>query len=177
MFAIMVPVLTLVIAELVWLRPLRTRANDATREATAKGLPSAWQLQLAAVQADVQKVKDEITAVRAQMDASQGKLDHGAALKEVSKLCEEHGLALVSSAQENLTVHQELQAAVPLISERNGGVAPEAWRIDVRGGYTQVKKLLTALSTSKAWIVPLQLGMKMDEEGQTPTTWALTLWL
>lgn len=177
MIAIAAPALAAVFAELLLLQPLRKQADDLTRAAAAQGAPAARVAQLQQTQAGVENLRGEIDALRTRMEASHGRPDHSAALKEISRLCEASGVSLISSAQENQTFAPVLQPAVPLLAGRSGGIGPEAWRIDVQGSYPQVHKLLAALAVSKAWIVPLHMGMKMDEEGHAPTVWSLTLWL
>lgn len=177
MIALGVPVLVLLLAELAVLPSLRKKTTSATQSAAAKGTPAMWQSQLAQAQDEVTKIRDEIDAQRTALEAKGMKVDHGAALKEVSELCTACGLSLVSSVQDGQPVAIGLKPALAVITERNGGHAPEAWCVSVEGTYPQVRKLVSAMAASKAWIVPLNLGMKVDEEGLRPTVWALTLWL
>ncbi len=178
MLALMVPVVAFVGAELAVLRPLRRNVADLNQEMNLRGERSAWQLRLQTAQNEVGSLHSQLEDARADLDKTLPKLDHAAALKEVSRLCSEGGLSLISTAQEaGPALVPALQSVVPLIAAQNGGATPEAWKIDLRGSYGQVRKLVNALATAQAFIVPLQLGMKTDLEAMEPTSWVLTLWL
>lgn len=178
MLALMVPVVAFVAAELVVLRPLRQSVADLNQEMNLRGERSTWQLRLQAAQNELGSLQSQLEHARADLDKTLPRLDHATALKEVSRLCSECGLSLIATAQEaGPMLVPALQSAVPLIAAQNGGTTPEAWKIDLRGSYGQVRKLVNALTKSPAFIVPLQLGMKTDLEAMEPTAWVLTLWL
>ena len=178
MLAIAAPVLALVISELAVLRPLRQRVAESRREMEAKGGRDVWQSQLQKAQAEVSHLQSQLESLNESIGKTSVPLSHATSLKEVSRLCSEGGLSLISSAQtSSADLGASLQAAAPLLTGQNGGIAPEAWRIDVQGSYGQMCSLLEALTSASTLIVPLNLGMKVDEEGFSPTTWTLTLWL
>lgn len=178
MLALMVPVVVLVVGKLAFVRPLRQHVSEQQREVTARGGPETWQARLQAAQSDLAKLQSELEDAQAGLRRALPRLDHSAALKEVSRLCAEGGLSLISTSQDAAaTLVPTLRSAVPLIAAENGGTAPEAWKIDLRGSYAQVSRLLAALASAQAFIVPLHLGMKPDMEGLEPTAWELTLWL
>ena len=178
MLAIAAPVLVLVISELAALRPLRQRVSESRREMDAKGEHPTWEAQLQKAQTEVGRMQSELDSLNQSISKTSVPLNHADALKQVSRLCSEGGLSLISSAQDaGALLTPQLQKAAPLLAAQNGGVTPEAWRIDVQGSYAQMRSLLQAFTSSPSLIVPLSLSMKVDEEGLNPTTWTLTLWL
>lgn len=178
LLALVAPVLVLAAGELAVLRPLRASVADLKREMTAKGSRAMWQAQLQQAHVEAGRVRDELEEVRTALAKSTAPLNHAAALKEVSRFCSEGGLSLLSSVQENSSaLVQGLQSSIALLAEQNGGVQPEAWKIEVRGSYAQVRRLLDACTAADPLIVPLHFGMKADEEGLQAATWTLTLWL
>ena len=178
MLAIAAPVLALVISELAVLRPLRQRVSESRREMDAKGERTTWQTQLQKAQTEVGRIQSELDSLNQSISKTSVPLNHANALKQVSRLCSDGGLTLMSTAQDTgVLLTPQLQKAVPLLAAQHGGVTPEAWRIDVQGSYSQMRSLLEAFASAPTLIVPLSLSMKVDEEGLNPTTWTLTLWL
>jgi|GEM_PF-4250643 len=178
LLVIAVPFLVLVISELAVLRPLRQKVSESRREMDAKGDRAVWQAQLQKAQTETGRLQSQLDTLNQSIGKTSVPLNHAAALKEVSRLCAEGGLSLMSSSQDSgAALTPLLLKAVPLLAAQNGDVTPEAWRIDVQGSYAQMRSLLQAFTSSPSFIVPLSLAMKVDEEGIAPTTWTLTLWL
>lgn len=178
MLALVVPFVVFVIAELVFVKSKRTKVSDLSREMTAKGGSASWQMQLSTAQAQAAGLQADLDELKASFAKANAPLDHAASLKEVSRLCTEGGLALITSAQDAANpLAPSLQAAAPLLATQNHGTAPEMWRIEMQGSYAQMRKLLDALAAAPSLIVPLHLGMKLDEESRAPAVWTLTLWL
>lgn len=179
LLVVAIPVLTLVACELMLLRPMRRAASDLAREMEARGDRSVWQSQLQQAHAQRQKTEAELEQLRAPVkDGAASQIDHPQALKEVSRLCQQHGLVLIASAADSgAALPPALQTAGPLLAKQGDGMAPEAWRIDLQGSYRQMQSLLESLSQARPLIVPLTVAMKVDEDGVMPASWVLTLWL
>lgn len=179
LLVVVVPVLTLVAFELMLLRPLRRNVTELTREMDAKEDRTAWQSQLQQAHLQHQKLEADLEKLRSPaVDGTASRIDHPQALKEVSQLCQQNGLVLISStADTSVALPPSLQSASPILAKQSDGTPPEAWRIDLQGSYQQMQALLESLAKTRPLIVPLTVAMKVDEEGVQATSWVLTLWL
>lgn len=103
--------------------------------------------------------------------------DRTRTLQELSQLFEESGvLMLNSSLQRDRSIEGPLQDLAKGLKDRYGAPDPQLWRFELSGTYTKISALLKRLGSSKRFIVPLNVDMKVEDDSAN-LTWTVTLWI
>lgn len=186
--AVLPALLAVVLFQWFYAGPLQRQTNEslkALEEERARGtqpaalsdalrLNSAAEADLAAEKAKAEALK----AALAKLTIGAGGVNRPATLQSVCKLCERHGLLVVSTRrEEQATLARTLEPIARALREQTPSAPPQLWRLELQGGYADMTALLEALSEATEFVVPISVNMNLGEYENIPAVWVLTLWM
>ena len=144
-----------------------------------QGGPAALREQAVRLEAEATARETAAVERRKSLEASARTFGQNAAMGEISALCEAHCLSLDASTVEigEARLPTPLKNAAKAFAGLPGATAPQIWRLELRGSYSSVTKLLAGLGKARPLVVPLSLSMQSDKNERKPASWVLTLWL
>jgi hypothetical protein len=178
MCAVLPALLTAIICQTAFTHPLQ-RENDALAgQIRAPGSLPMRQAELRQLESDHAQIVEAVAQKRKALSAAGAGFNRTVALQQISKLCEQNHLALVSSAPDASTKLPPpiAEAAKVLVTERDTD-APQIWRLELRGSYGDFLQFLNGLGAVPPLIVPLNLSMQPDPNEDHPISWSLTVWM
>lgn len=89
--------------------------------------------------------------------------DRAGTLQRLTSLCDQRGVTLVRAAPESV--------------EAAGGMTNQVWRLELRGAFADVNRLLGAIVTEQLAAIPVELSMTRAENSACLTAWRLKVWL
>ncbi len=174
--ATLLPVFTLFIGALVFLRPVARQISGLDQRVQNQGFLAARQALVAAAREENSRLEKAIAEKRRTPGGEDGVFDRNWAMQQVSQLCDANGLSLDKSSPDPAAqLSPALKEALPAFAA--GGTPPQVWRLEFSGAYPNVVKLLAGLQKAKPLIVPLNLSMQSGKTERQPASWVLTLWL
>ncbi len=180
--AILPALLTVIICQAAFTHPLARENEALTQQIRTQGPLAMRQAGLRQAESEHTQLAEALAKKRQNLigGAAGGQLgfDRSVALQQVSKLCKDNNLALLSSSPD-ATVKlpapmADMAKTLPATSESS---APRVWRLEMRGSYGDFHKFLHDLAAVPPFIIPLTLGMQPDPNEENPTSWTLTVWL
>jgi hypothetical protein len=182
MCAVLPALLTGIILQAAVTHPLERENENLERQIKAQGPMPARQAmlkQLDAENAQLEKIANEKRkALKEGSPAGKAGFNRTVALQQISRLCEDGGLLLVSSAPDPSTKLPPAMAEAAKVLLRPGDASqPQVWRLEMRASYGEFLKFLNDLAGVPPMVVPLNLGMQPDPNEDNPISWTLTVWL
>ena len=147
-------------------------------EADHVGLRQA-QAEGARLETDLRLLKEQDAASPALPDAPEGDVStrRMATLRDVSRLCESAGLTLLGSTPAEGTQSAQPPAAMLERFGKAGWPDLTAWRLDLRGGYGAMVRLLDSIAASDLRVLPAGIAMEPAPGEARPIEWVLNVWL
>ncbi|MCY2927960.1 MAG: hypothetical protein NTV86_00410 [Planctomycetota bacterium] len=163
-------------------RPQRTVLAEADRrvhalqsDLTTVGQLTAKRSELARAQQQVRLAKRELSKAQARPSSREADGPGEAGLlARTSRILLDHSVAVAASSRLG---DAEAVAAIPAdLRDKARGGAPSLWRLDMAGGFVDVREALEALAQTDLPVVPL--GISMEPSGvATAHHWKLLLWM
>jgi hypothetical protein len=168
--------LTLLVGWLFFLRPAVREAALMRQRVENLGALAARQALVPQAQAEQAGLGQALEAKRAASGEEESVFDRNHAMQLISRLCAAHGLRLDHTGPEpGAQLPAAFKEALPAFD--GSGTTPQVWRIEVRGAYPGILKLLGSLREVEPLIVPLGISMRAGKTERTPASWVLTFWL
>ena len=171
--------LVLLVGWALVIRPQLQEVDSLRKRVENQGTPAALRDQANRLRAEATEREAAVAERRKALEAATRTFGQNAAMGEISALCEAQGLSLDASTAEISTsrLPAVLQSAATSFAGLPGATIPQTWRLELRGSYSGVLKLLDGLGKAKPLVVPLSLSMVSDKNERRPASWVLILWL
>lgn len=169
------------------------KANPMT--VTLNGLRSqAKETPKGATPADFQKAVNEADEIEKKLDAERERQktfatqtpgvpaewrqdDRARTLQELTRLCEESGVTLLStSLHGGNSLPAPLGDLSKMLKDKHGMPEAQLWKFELTAPYARVAALLKRFSASDRFILPVQLDMKIEND-DPELKWTVLLWI
>ncbi len=164
---------------LLYIRPVSKEVSLLERRVENQGPPQARHELVSRARTAQSELEMTIARLQEARPAAGAVFNRNLAMQHISRLCETNYLSLSETKVEpgDAKLPPALKTAAPALTNHTSGTLPQVWRIELRGSYSNVMKLLEGLQKADALVVPLSLTMQADKNERKPATWAITLWL
>jgi len=181
MCAVLPALLTGIIFQMALTHPLDRENEGLEKQIKAQGPIAARQSALKQLDAEnAQLARIAAEKRKGVQGGTEGKpgFDRTVALQQISRLCEDGGLILVSSAPDPSTkLPATFADTAKILLKPTDSSQPQVWRLEMRGSYGEFLKFLNQLASVPSLVVPLNVGMQPDANEDNPIRWTLTVWL
>jgi hypothetical protein len=180
------PAVVTVLAYLILLlRPALRQTAGLKNELASQDSPAVREERMARAQADNARLKSEFEAAKEVAAKGTGSTDafvqgihRAATLHDVSRLCEAAGLTLTSSSPVgDVSPAAGGGTGVRGLLDKAGWKNVEAWRLDLRGSYGGMLRMLNSVLADGVPIMPVGVNMEPAAEDAKPIAWSLIVWM
>lgn len=184
MCAVLPALLTGIVCQIAFTRPLARESDALAAQIQKQGPLAVRKAALKQAENEHDQLEDIIAAKRKSLagggaaGGSETGFNRTVTLQQISKLCETGGLTLMSSAPEpGAKLPPSVDAAAKVLVKPAEASAPQVWRLELRGSYTDMLEFLDGLAAVSSLVVPLTVGMQPDADENNPISWTLSIWL
>lgn len=176
-------VVTVLVYLVVFFRPAHRQTLGLKNELAGQDPLAVREDRMTRAQADNTRLKAEFESARKlAADGITNRFDQGTSrattLHEVSRLCEAAGLTLVASTPIGVVAPDgAAKTGTRGLLEKSGWKNVEAWRLDVRGAYGGMLRLLDSILAGNAPVVPVGVNMEPAAEDAKPIAWSVVVWM